>query len=62
MDGRGVEELRDALSRLMLEHVASLKGETFGGLAEEDVRKQEERLKRIREVAADYLAALRRKT
>ena len=60
MERRSVEELRDELRRLMLEHIESLEKETFGGLSKEDVRQQEERLKRIREVSADFLAALKR--
>jgi len=58
---RSLEELRDELNRLMLEHIESMKGETFlGRLDEEALRQQEERLKRIREVSAAFLAALRR--
>lgn len=60
MDHRGVEELREELSRLMREHIESLNQETFGGLNDELLRQQEERLKRIREVSADFLAALKR--
>ena len=60
MNRCNVEELRDELRRLMLEHIESLEKETFGGLNKEDVRQQEERLKRIREVSADFLAALKR--
>jgi hypothetical protein len=60
MDRPTVEELREALRHLMLEHIGSLEKETFGGLSKEDVRQQEERLKRIREVSADFLAALKR--
>jgi len=60
MERRSVGELRDELRRLMLEHIESLEKETFGGLSKEDVRQQEERLKRIREVSADFLAALKR--
>ncbi len=60
MDRRSIEELRDELRRLMLEHIESLEKETFGGLSKDDVRQQEERLKRIREVSADFLAALKR--
>ncbi len=55
-----VEKLRDELRRLMLEHIESLEKETFGGLSQEDVREQEGRLKRIRAVSADFLAALKR--
>jgi hypothetical protein len=60
MDGRSLDDLRDELRRLMLEHIESLKEETFLGLNKEDLREQEERLKRIREVSADLLAALKR--
>jgi hypothetical protein len=59
MDHRDVGELRNELSRLMLEHIESLKQEAFGGLSEELLREQEERLKRIREVSADFLVALK---
>jgi len=60
MDGRGVEELREELGRLMREHIESLNQQTFGGLNDELLLQQEERLKRIREVSADFLAALKR--
>ena len=43
----------------MLEQVESLKAQTFGGLSQEELRKQDERLKRIREVSADFLSALK---
>jgi hypothetical protein len=59
MGGRSLEELRDELRRLMLEHIESLKEETFLGLSKENLREQEERLKRIREVSADLLSALK---
>jgi len=60
MDRRGVEELREELGRLMREHLESLKQQTFGGLTDELLLQQEERLKRIREVSAEFLAALKR--
>lgn len=61
MANRSLEELRDELNRLMLEHIESVKAETFlGRLDEEALLQQEERLKRIREVSAAFLAALRR--
>jgi hypothetical protein len=45
----------------MLEHIESMKAETFlGRLDEEALRQQAERLKRIREVSAELLLALRR--
>jgi hypothetical protein len=59
MAGRSLEEIRDELERLMLEQVESLKPQTFGGLSQEELRKQDERLKRIREVSADFLSALK---
>ncbi len=60
MDRRGVEELREELGRLMQEHLESLNQQTFGGLTDELLLQQEERLKRIREVSAEFLAALKR--
>jgi hypothetical protein len=61
MPSRSLEELRDELSRLMQEHIESVNAETFlGRLDEEALLQQEERLKRIREVSAAFLAALRR--
>ena len=60
MEARSVEDLRDELNRLMAEQIESLKKQAFVGLEEEEARKQEERLKRIREVSADYLAALKK--
>jgi len=58
--GRSVEELHDELHRLMAEQIESLKRQTFGPVDEEELRQQEERLKRIREVSADLLAELKR--
>lgn len=60
MAERSVEELRDELNRLMEEQMESLRKQTFGGLDEEELRQHEERLKRIRELSADFLAALKR--
>jgi hypothetical protein len=60
MGGRSFKELQDELSRLMGEQIESLKKETFVSLSREEVRQQEERLQRIREVSADFLAALKR--
>jgi hypothetical protein len=61
MGERSLEELRDELKRLMLEHIESLEAETFVGINQEALEEREERLKHIREVSADYLAALKRK-
>ncbi len=60
MTERSVEELRDELNRLMEEQMESLRKQTFGGLDDEELRQQEARLKRIRELSADFLAALKR--
>ena len=61
MPSLSLEELRDELSRLMQEHIESVNAETFlGRLDEEALLQQEERLKRIHEVSAAFLAALRR--
>lgn len=56
---RRVQELRDELQRLMLEQIESLQAQTFGGLNAEELRKQHDRLKRIREVSADLMSALK---
>jgi hypothetical protein len=61
MSKRSIEELRGELDRLMQEQVESLKKRTFGGLGEAELRREEQLLKSIREVSADYLAALERK-
>ena len=56
-----IDDLHDELRRLMLEHVESIKEETFlGGLSEEEFQRHEMRLKRIRELSADYFATLER--
>ena len=52
--------LHDELRRLMLEHVESIKEETFLGVSEEEFQRHEMQLKRIRELSADYLATLER--
>ena len=48
------------LNHLMQEQVETLQKETFGGLGKEELRQEEERLKKIREVSADFLEALKR--
>lgn len=59
MNGRRLQQIREELQRLMLEQVESLKAQTFGGLSEEELREQDERLNRIRELSADLLSALK---
>ena len=60
MGGRSASEISEELNRLMLEQIESLRKETFVGMTPEEMRRQEERLKRIRQVSADFLAALKR--
>jgi hypothetical protein len=59
MSSRTIKEIRDELKRLMTEQIASLKSERYGGLTREEILLREERLKRIREVSAEYLSALK---
>jgi hypothetical protein len=51
-------KIRRELERLMREQLESVELQTFGGLSEEELDQQKARLKRIREVSADYLGAL----
>lgn len=62
MTGRSSNELRDELGILMAEHIESVKTQTFGGLDKAALHQQEQRLRKIREVAANYLAALKRES
>jgi len=62
MSGRSAAELRKELTRLMEEQLENLKDQTFLGVSAEALRRQEEQLKRIREVSADFLEALKRET
>ena len=60
MDGSDVKKLRDELAQLMQEQIESLKKETFGPLNPDELLQQRERLRRIREVSADFIATLKR--
>jgi hypothetical protein len=60
VNARDISEIRDELRHLMEEQVNSLTAQAFGGLGEEESRQQDQRLKRIREVSADLLVALKR--
>ncbi len=60
MDGPGIKEIRDELERLMREQIESLQEQTFLGIIEEDLQKEKERLKRIRELSAEFLRVLKR--
>jgi len=60
MDRPNIEQLRDELERLMREQIESLARQTFVGITEADLKEERERLKRIREVSADFLEALKR--
>jgi hypothetical protein len=60
MGNRSAKEISEELNRLMLEQIESLKNEIFLRLTPEELRRQRERIQRIREVFADFLAALKR--
>jgi hypothetical protein len=60
MSGHSDDEIREEMERLLKEQWESLKRGTFVGFSGDDLRQEEERLKRIRELSADYLAALKR--
>jgi hypothetical protein len=60
MSDPAVEELGRALARLMREYIDSVSRETFVQLTQEEVRQKTEHTNRIREVSAEYLAALKK--
>lgn len=57
--GRVPREIRDELQRLLAEQIENLKRHTFGGFSEDELEKEDKLLHRIREVSAEYLAALK---
>lgn len=57
---RKVDEMRDELSRLMVEQIESLRMQTFGTQDPSSLREHEKRLKRIREVSAEFILAMRK--
>ena len=59
MDDHRVDQLRDELRRLMREQMESLEAQTYGFVKSEELARQEERLKRIRELFADWLELLK---
>lgn len=60
MKRRNVDELKQELQDLMREHLDDLTTRQFVQASKERLGKEEERLVRIREVSADYLAAVKR--
>jgi len=52
---RECERLKEELLRLMLEQSENLQKQTFLGINEQDLSKQEKRFERIRELLADVL-------
>ena len=60
MDDPSVEQIRDELERLMLEQIESLRKQTFLGVTPQELEQEKERLKRIREVSAEFLKTLKR--
>ena len=53
-----ISGLQQELDRLMQEHIESLQKQAFVTPSEEQLREADERLKRIREVSAQYVAVL----
>jgi hypothetical protein len=62
MDRTRLEELRDELENLMREHIESMAKQTFLGITPELIREEKLRLGRIRELSADFLAALKKES
>src|SRR5262249_12514148 len=54
------DDLRREISRLMQEHIDSLKEQAFVASTPEQIEKDRKRLERMREVSADYLAEMGR--
>lgn len=52
-------ELKQELGRLMAEQIASLEWQSFMGIDDAELRRQEKRLNRIREVSAELILAMR---
>ena len=53
-------ELKRELGRLMAEQIASLEWQSFMGIDDAELRRQEKRLTRIREVSAELILAMRK--
>jgi hypothetical protein len=60
MDGLDLEAIRQELERLMREQIDSLAKRTFLGSSPEELQQEKDRLKRIREVSAEFLQALKK--
>jgi hypothetical protein len=56
LDHGRIRALGDELSRLMKEQSESLEAQAFIGINQQELQRQEQRLKRIREVSADLIA------
>jgi hypothetical protein len=54
-----LKEISEELERLMQEHMESLRRQTFLGISREELIRERERLKRIREVTAEFLQVLK---
>jgi hypothetical protein len=53
-----LEKLQDQLKQLMLEQSESFNRRTFLGMNEEDIKGEEQRIRLIRELSAEFLKAL----
>jgi hypothetical protein len=60
IDNPTLKELSDELERLMREQMESLQRQTFLGISQEELIREKDRLKQIREVSAEFLQVLRK--
>jgi hypothetical protein len=60
MDNPRLKEISDELERLMREQIESLQRQTFLGISQNELSGEKERLKRIREVSAEFLLILKK--
>lgn len=60
MDRSSLKQISAELERLMREQVESLQRQTFLGISSEEISCERDRLKRIREVSAEFLEALKK--
>lgn len=60
MSAPSIDKLRDELTRLMRQHIETMKNRTFLGITPEELSHEKEQLQRIREVSAEFLEALRK--
>lgn len=57
--GRDLQEIRDEMERLLAEQIENQRSQTFGASTDDEWKKDEDFLHRMREISAEYLAALK---